>query len=268
MPRPNITIFPFAPRLAVFLAFLLLTANIAVNATERGENRAQIEPGGFIYGAALGVQREIYIDYDRRVVPLPVIGYRGEKLRIFGPFVNYEVYRTGAFGFDVRLRPRFGGFDESDSDIFDGMEDREFSIDLGLGLTWQRDDWKLELAGLYDALDRSDGREWSVSLGRAYRVGTAFLEPTIGISYLDHRHVDYYYGVDESEATSFRPAYRGASALNRKLGISMVTPAWFDGLTRISVENTWYDSEIADSPLTDADSSLSIYIAFSKFFKR
>ena len=247
---------------------LLLASSIAADATERGENRAQIEPNGFICGAALGLQREIYIDYDHRVIPLPVIGYRGEKLRVFGPFVNYEMYQTGAFGFDARLRPRFGGFDESDSDIFDNMEERKFSIDLGFGLTWQRDDWKLELAGLYDVLDRSDGREWRVSLGRAYRVDKVFLEPTVGISYLDNRHVDYYYGVDVSETASFRPAYRGESALKRKLGISMVTPVWFKGLTRISVENTWYDSAIADGPLTDADSSLSIYIAFSKFFKR
>jgi len=48
----------------------------------------------------------------------------------------------------------------------------------------------------------------------------------------------------------------------------MVSTAWFGGLTRISVENTWFDSAISDSPLTDADSSLGIYIAFSKFFNR
>ena len=268
MPIKKIPVSRFDQRLSCLPGLLLLASATAADAAERGDNRAQIEPQGFIYGAALGLQREIYIDYDRRVIPLPVIGYRGEKLRVFGPFVNYELYRTGAFGFDARLRPRFDGFDESDSDIFDGMEERKFSMDLGLGLTWQRDDWKLELAGLYDVLDRSDGREWRASLGRAYGVGKVYLEPTIGISYLDHRHVDYYYGVDESEAASFRPAYRGESALNHNLGISMVSTAWFGGLTRISVENTWFDSAISDSPLTDADSSLGIYIAFSKFFNR
>lgn len=267
MPIKRIPISRLDRWLPGLLALLLLSSAIAADVAERGESRAQIEPEAFIYGAALGVRREIYIDYDNRVIPLPILGYRGEKLRVFGPFVNYEMYRAGAFGVDAKLSPRFGGFDESDSDIFDGMEERKFSMDLGLGLTWQRDDWKLELAGLYDVLDRSDGREWRASLGRAFRVGKVFLEPTIGVSYLDSRHVDYYYGVDESEAASFRPAYLGKSALNRNLGISLVTPAWFDGLTRISVENTWYDSAISDSPLTDADSSLGIYIAFSKFFK-
>jgi outer membrane protein len=253
--------------LARGLGLLLFAAATAAVAEERGENRERIEPHGYIYGGALGVRREIYTDYDRRVIPLPVIGYRGERLQVFGPFVNYELYRAGAFAFDARLSPRFAGFDESDSDIFDGMEEREFSMDLGVGLTWQRDDWKIELAGLHDVLERSDGREWRANLGRAYRVGKVFLEPSIGVSYLDRRHVDYYYGVDETEATSFRPAYRGDSALNRTLGIDLVTPAWFDGFTRIGIENTWYDSAIADSPLTDTDSSLRVFIAFSKFFK-
>ena len=247
-------------------AVVIATAPAAT--PERGENRVRIEPNGFFYGGALGVRREIYADYERRVIPLPVIGYRGEKLRVFGPFVNYEVARSGALGLDVRLSPRFGGFDESDSDVFDGMEEREFSMYAGFGLTWERADWKLQLVGLHDALDRSNGHEWSATLGRAYRSGTLLLEPSIGLGYLDRRHVDYYYGVDDIEATSSRLAYRGDSALNATLGLTLATPALFGGLTRIGIENTWYDSAIEDSPITDTDSGLSIFIAFSKFFDK
>lgn len=260
-PRSNVSVL-----LLCFCLALAVVAAAPADDSGRGENRARIEPTGFFYGGALGVRREIYTDYDRRVIPLPVIGYRGERLRVFGPFVDYEVVDTGALGLDLRLSPRFQGFDESDSDVFEGMEEREFSMDAGLGLTWERDDWKLQLIGLADILDRSDGREWRLGLGRAYRAGPLLLEPSIGLSWLDRRHVDYYYGVDADEATSTRPAYRGDSALNTRLGLDLVTPAWFGGLTRIGIENTWYDSSIADSPLTDTDSSLGVFIAFSRFF--
>ena len=251
--------------LGIWLGTVVIAA-AAPAISERGENRARLEPTGLFYGGALGVRREIYADYERRIVPLPIIGYRGEKLQVFGPFVNYEVARAGALGLDVRLSPRFGGFDESDSDTFSGMEEREFSMDAGFGLTWERDDWKFQFIGLYDALDRSNGREWSATVGRAYRAGKLLLEPAIGLSYLDRRHVDYYYGVDTSEATNPRPAYRGDSALNTTMALTLVTPALFGGLTRIGIENTWYDSAIGDSPITDTDSSLSVFIAFSKFF--
>ncbi len=247
-------------------AAVITTASAA--APEQGENRARIEPMGLFYGGALGLRREIYTDYDRRVIPLPVIGYRGEKLQVFGPFVSYEIARSGALGLEARLSPRFGGFDDSDSDVFIGMEAREFSMDAGLGLTWARDNWKLQLVGLGDALGRSNGQEWSATLGRAYRAGPLLFEPAIGLSYLDDRHVDYYYGVADSEATGSRPAYRGDSALNTTLELTLVTPALFGGLTRMGIENTWYDTVIENSPLTDTDSSLSVFIAFSKFFDK
>lgn len=221
---------------------------------------------GFLYGAALAVQREIYVDYDRRVIPLPILGYRGEKLRVFGPFVSYEILSNGDFKFSAQARPRFQGFDESDSDIFEGMEERKFSLDIGLGLNYERENWKLEVSGLHDALDRSNGTEFRAGLGKVHRIGSVFVEPEIGLSLLDSKHVEYYYGVDQSEATGFRPEFDGHNALNSSLGVSLTTTVFFDGLTRFSLENTWFDSNITDSPLNDTDSSLSLAVSFAKFF--
>ena len=250
------------------LALCLLAgpSSASDSGTERGENRARLEPRGFIYGAALGIEREIYDGFERRVVPLPVLGYRGENLTVFGPFVSWEAAEFGDIELDLRLSPRFDGFDESDSEIFTGMEEREFSMDFGFSLGYQRNDWKIEAASLHDALDRSEGRELTLGLARVFRKGPVFIEPEIGLSYLDRRHVDYYFGVAESEAAAFRPAYDGDSALNATLGFTLVTPAFLGGLTRVGIENTWFDSSIADSPLTETDSSLSVYIAFSRFF--
>jgi outer membrane protein len=266
-PRPPASI---ATRLLPAMLFACLGVTIVSpgwsDDSGRGENRARIEPKGFFYGGALGVRREVYEGFDRRVIPLPVIGYRGDRLLVFGPFVNYEIVDTGALSFDLRLSPRFQGFDESDSDVFRGMEERKFSMDAGAGLTWERNDWKVELVGLADILGRSDGQEWRFGLSRAYRAGKLLFEPSVGLSYLDSRHVEYYYGVDDDEATGTRPAYSGSSALNTRLGLNLFTAAWFGGLTRIGIENTWYDSPIEDSPLTDTDSSLGVFIAFSKFF--
>ena len=221
---------------------------------------------GFLYGAAIGIQREIYEDYDRRVIPLPILGYRGEKLNVFGPFISYEILSAGDFSFLAKAKPRFGGFDESDSDVFEGMEEREFTMEIGLGLNYERDNWKFEFAGLHDALDRSNGTELSASLGKVIRLGSVFVEPEADLSFLDSKHVDYYYGVDQAEATNFRPEYEGDNALNFSLGVSLTTPVFFDGLTRISLKNTWFDSEITDSPLIDSDSSLSLRVSFAKFF--
>jgi outer membrane protein len=168
--------------------------------------------------------------------------------------------------FSIQASPRFDGFDESDSDIFEGMDERKFSMDLGFGIEYARDDWKFELSSLHDVLGRSNGTELSTGLSKVFRSGSLFIEPGIGFSYLDSRHVDYYYGVSTNEVASFRPRFEGDDAVNTNLGITVTTPALFNGLTRFGFEHTWYDPDISDSPLTDEDTSLSFFFAYSRFF--
>lgn len=257
-------------RLTAFLLTIFLVAAasppLAASEDERGENRRRIEPRGFLWGGALGIRREIYKDYDRRIIPLPIIGYRGEKLEVYGPFASYEFYESGGFGISAIASPRFAGFDESDSDIFEGMDDREFSMDAGVRFNYEFDDWKVELASLHDVLGRSEGNEVTTRLGRVFRTGPVFIEPAIGLSYLDSNHVDYYYGVAEDEATDDRPAFEGEQAWNSTIGVSFITPIFFDGLTQFAIQKTSFDSSITDSPLTDSDAGLEYFIAFSKFF--
>lgn len=252
-------------RLILLLGLLCLVAP-AYSADDRGAARERIEPEGFLYGVGLLLNREIYKGYERREVLLPMLGYRGEKLTVFGPFVSYEVLKSGALEFQVHARPRFQGFDESDSDVFAGMEEREFSMDLGFGLEYAQDDLKFELSSLNDVLDRSNGTELELGLSKVFRRGPLFIEPGLGISYLDSQHVDYYYGVSENEVNGFRARYEGDDAINTNLGISFMTPIFLEGLTRFGIEHTWFDSEIADSPLVEDDKSLSFFLAFSRFF--
>jgi len=251
--------------LSLLFSFLSTSLTIA-NDDNRGGFRKRIEPEGFLYGIGVAVDREIYKGYDRRVVLLPVLGYRGEKLTIFGPFIRYAMLRSGAVEFSIQAKPRFDGFDESDSDIFEGMDERKFSMDLGFGFEYAKNDWKFELSSLHDALDRSNGTELSAALGKVFRSGQLFIEPSIAFSYLDSRHVDYYYGVSASEVTSFRPRFEGDDAVNTSLGIAVTTPAFFNGLTRFGFKHNWFDSEISDSPLTDQNTSLNFFFAYSRFF--
>jgi len=252
--------------LSLLLVSLFHTVLVAASDDNRGEARERIEPEGFLYGIGLAVKSEIYKDYDQRVTLLPILGYRGEKLSIFGPFVSYAMLQSGDVAFSIQAKPRFEGYDESDSDVFDGMDERKSSLDLGFGIEYARDDWKLKLSSLHDVLGRSNGSELSAGLSKVFRSGSFFIEPGIGLSYLDSRYVDYYYGVKNSEVTSFRPSYEGDDAINKNLGITVTTPAFFDGLTRFGFEHTWYDPDISDSPLTDEDTSLSFFFSYSRFF--
>lgn len=238
----------------------------SLHADERGEVRAQLEPNGFLYGFGLGVNKEIYKGYDRRVIPLPILGYRGEDLTVYGPFVSYEMLEMNDIEFQVQLSPRFQGFDESDSDFFVGMDARKFSMDAGLGAKYERQNWKISLSVMHDILNKSNGYEMTAKLGRAFKKGPVFFEPNISVSYLDSKHVDYYYGVRAHEATNFRPQYTGDKALNSALGISISTPILFGGFTQLAIDYNLFDNSITDSPLVEDNTNISFRLLFSKFF--
>ncbi|OUL56404.1 MipA/OmpV family protein [Pseudoalteromonas ulvae] len=251
----------------LFITGILVLFSSQLMATdERGEVRERLEPKGFLYGFGLGVNQELYKGYDRRVIPLPILGYRGDRLSVLGPFVSYDVLQQEGVKLAVQVSPRFQGFDSSDSDIFIGMDERDFSFDAGLGLKYEKDDWNLGLSSMFDVLNKSDGYELKASLGRAFQSGPIFYEPSISVSYLDANHVNYYYGVASHEATSSRPAYQTDSAVNTTIGFSIATPIFFEGFTRLSIDYTWHDANIADSPLVDTGTNLSLRLLYSRFF--
>lgn len=248
------------------LALLPVIFSSNVSADERGDVRAQLEPKGYLYGIGLGLSQEIYKGYGNRVTPLPILGYRGDKLSVYGPFVSYEVLELGDIEFEVQASPRFQGFDESDSDVFIGMEERDFAMDLGANFKYERDNWKLSIGFLHDIFNKSDGYEAKAKIGKAYRFGPIFFEPNLSISRLDKNHVDYYYGVKDYEATQNRALYEGDSAINQSIGFSVSTPIFFGGFTQIAIDYTMYDSSITDSPLVERDNNLGMRLLFSKFF--
>lgn len=227
---------------------------------------AQENPTGFLYGVGVGVNQEIYRGYSSRTIPLPILGYRGEKLSVYGPFVSYEVTELGNFSINAKLAPRFDGFDQSDSPVFAGMAKRKDSLDGGLAVQLRQQDWLLEADTVFDLLGNSNGQESTLAVSYSYRFKAVIVEPKFAVSYADGDLVDYYYGVREDEATSGRSAYSADGAWNYTAGLAVSTPLLFGGMTRLGIEHKWYGSSISDSPLTDRDTGLSAFISWSRFF--
>jgi outer membrane protein len=249
------------------LLSVIALLNTSVSASEnRGDARERIEPKGFLYGLGLGINQEVYKGYDLRIIPLPVIGYRGDNFRVLGPFVSYDAVQVSDINLTLQVAPRFQGFDDSDSAVFENMQERKFSMDAGLGLNYDKKDWKAGISSMFDVLGRSKGFEAKANVSRVFSKGPLFFEPSLSLSYLDRKHVDYYYGVKANETNALTFQYQGQSALNTTLGFSISTPMFFGGFTQLSLDYTWYDSVITDSPLVEDDTSFGARIIFTKFF--
>lgn len=248
------------PVLTLILPFALLA----------GENINEIpqpkEKSGLVYGVGLSVNKEIYKGYNTRTLPLPLIGYKGERLTVYGPFISYKIKTVEKINVAFKLAPRFQGFDESDSYIFEGMKGRKHSVDAGFEINYKSSDWNVSISSLFDVLNNSGGYEIKSSIGRMYKFGPVFIEPSISMSLLDSKHVDYYYGVKSSEINKNRVAYIGDSGVNTGLGLSIATPIFFGGFTRVNIEYWQFDSAITNSPLVESNSSASVQLLFTKMF--
>lgn len=225
-----------------------------------------LEKTGFLYGVGVSASSEIYKGYDNQTMAIPLIGYKGENLTVFGPFVTYKIKKFNHFEFSLKVAPRFQGFEESDSYIFKGMKTRKKSLDAGVNVSYKNDGWKISVSSMFDTLNRSNGSEIKTSVGKMYRFGPIFIEPSASISFLDGNHVDYYYGVLESEVNQERVAYKGHNAKKTSVALSVATPILLGGYTRMNIEHEWYDSAITDSPLVDTNSNLSFRLFFTKMF--
>ena len=96
MTLPIEDVLPVTFKSIVFAICLCLVTRFLVaaesNDQNRGELRDRVEPKGWLYGFGLGINGEIYKGYDRRVIPLPLIGYRGDRLLVLGLVANYELF--------------------------------------------------------------------------------------------------------------------------------------------------------------------------------
>lgn len=224
------------------------------------------QPQGWMWGFGVAASQDVYTDFDNRIVPIPIIGYTGEKLRVYGPFVGYQLFQQDGFTLDAQLVPVFAGYEEDDSAVFTGMEDRDFSYAAGIGLNYNTGGWVYSLSTNADILGKFDGYQASARIGKQFRIDQYMIEPSIGVNYQDSNYVDYYYGVRPEEATAFRNTYNGDGALNTEIRIAVSTRQFFKGMTRLELGATFFDDSISDSPLTDDDTSLNAMLVYTRFF--
>lgn len=224
-------------------------------------------PQGWFWGFGAGYTESIYEGKGNEFIPIPAIGYIGESFEFYGPFASYKFVNEGPLSARVRLAVRFDGYDAEDSSSLTGMADRDRTIDGGLVLGYQpKDVARFELSYMHDVLSKHKGSETSFQISRQFNRGPFFFVPEVSVHYLNENLIDYYYGVEESEATSNRAAYSAQSGLSYRADLNFSTPIFLGGFTRVDLGYIWYANEISDSPIVDETEGYNIRFAWTRFF--
>jgi outer membrane protein len=221
---------------------------------------------GWMWGFGVNAAQDVYTDFDNRIVPIPIIGYVGERLRVYGPFVSYQLLQDRQLTVEAQLVPIFAGYEQDDSPVFEGMEDRDFTFAAGLGVNYRAGSWTFSVSGNADVLGKFDGYQMAARVRKMFQYDGFMIEPSIGFNFQDSNYVDYYYGVRDEEATATRLAYEGDSAVNTEISVAVSTQRFLGGMTRLEVGATYFDDSISDSPITDDDMAVNAMLIYTRFF--
>jgi outer membrane protein len=171
--------------------------------------------------------------------------------------MSYSLFEDDSWQVSGIAKVRFEGYEEDESDFLRGMDDREWTVELGASLSKNFSFGDLTADFAADILGEHEGHETRFSYGYdfrdAFQIPSLTLSPNIGVNYRSRRLNDYYYGVRASEVTAARTQYDAGDSVGFftgiRLGYRLSKDLSLLGL--ISLE--WLDDEIRSSPIVDED---------------
>ncbi len=246
----------------ILIVIILTPAVLLAQQTNNNSDRPKQQVSA---GVGVLVSPKPYKGADSEVYPIPLIFYRYENFYANGKKTGYTFYKKPFNVFeqdflwknDLIAEIRFDGYDASDEDVFDGMSDRDWTIDTGLSTALMHKKLgRLSFQWLVDILNKHNGYELTLKYDYPITMEKLTLTPAVGFKWQSQNLVDYYYGVQDDEVRAGRPAYHADSTTN-----------WFTALTgKYDISEEWsifsmleyefYGNEIEDSPIVSDDDGL------------
>jgi outer membrane scaffolding protein for murein synthesis (MipA/OmpV family) len=210
--------------------------------------------------SASGVGDVVSIDW------VPMYLYEGETVFAHGTSVGIHLYRSWFFSADLLARYRFDHLDPDNSDYYEGLEEREQTVDAGLSFTVRGGFGSLKLEWVTDTLNRHNGEEVDLTYRYHFDEGRWIYSPFFSAIYQDADLSNYYYGVRDFEARPDRPAYKPGSATFVRMGLNTsykLTRRW---LLYANIAYEGLDVDQRKSPLVENDYVVSLFLGGSYLF--
>jgi outer membrane scaffolding protein for murein synthesis (MipA/OmpV family) len=114
-------------------------------------------------GAGALISTQPYKGVDARIYAVPLFAYEGKRLYVRGIVGGYRLYSIGDWSVGPVIQPRFEGYEEQDSPFLNGMDDRDWSLDGGVGTSLLTKYGLFGLSFVTDLLGRHNGQELEFS---------------------------------------------------------------------------------------------------------
>jgi outer membrane protein len=100
-----------------------------------------------------------------------------------------------------------------------------------------------------------------------FRVGLVTVYPQIGVERRSAKYVQHLYGVTATESAATQMgAYAPSSSVSPNAGVTLQYPLSARTNLTYQVRKKWLDASIADSPLVNAKSQTTSFLAITRSF--
>ncbi|MBK1851929.1 MipA/OmpV family protein [Marinobacter sp. 1-4A] len=203
---------------------------------------------------------------DNKTDLIPLYLYEGKWLFAHGTSAGAHLLKQEWLSVDLLAKYRFNRFESDAAPYFNGVRDRDQTVDVGLSATVFTDWGSLSTTWVNDVLGAHNGHEWDFTYSYDWTPGRWSVSPFISYVYQHSDLTDYYYGVDPSEALPERPFYQPDSAVFWRAGINTSYRATPHLLLFSNIASQHVDSEIFNSPLVDESQLTSATFGFAYLF--
>ncbi|UAA38416.1 MipA/OmpV family protein [Paraneptunicella aestuarii] len=183
--------------------------------------------------------------------------------------IGYTLKRTKDIQFNLITGTWFGPIREDqqkDTHILDGIKNRNPSLEAGIEMSYRFDEVNLNIRMLHDILSEHNGSLLSVNVSKAFYTKTMMILPTIGLSYLSENAVDYYYGIDEDEATPTRPVYQPSGTWVASLHLYLERPLSETWSVISTAGYFTVGDSLSNSPIVQHDYGYNISVGVLRVF--
>ncbi|WP_353572467.1 MipA/OmpV family protein [Candidatus Albibeggiatoa sp. nov. BB20] len=227
------------------------------------------EPSIYRVGAIALWNTEVYQGTGSEARLLPALYLKSSRWEFNFKELKYSLIDTKQFKLSPILSLDMNGYDADDSPVLTGMEDRDFSVGLGLAAKVKLGLFDVNASIQQDISNNSDGLLADLSLGMTRPITRQLIAGfKVGATYQDSDYSNYYYGVLPSEARDSRPAYELDNTINPYVQVNAIYRLNKVWSLNSAIIYTQLDSEIEDSPIVGNGNEMTILlgITYQGFF--
>lgn len=192
---------------------------------------------------------------------VPLISVEYGNFYISGTETGYMFFSANELSVSLEFSPTLLGYQSEDSEYFNGMKDRDITLESGFKLEYQNGLHKLKLKALYDFFDVYDG--YSAIFEYSYiklTSSSGTFVTNIGAENYSSSKSSYYFGVFDNESTSDRKSYYLNHTINYYASVDYIYNISSRWTFFANLEYKHYDEQVYKSPIVDQRFAISNFL--------